>query len=94
MREFAVVIVDDKGLDLGLLKRRFHDRREFAIHNDDLCFCVIELEGDDRGVEARVDGMQNCACHRHTEVAVQHGRRVGEHDRNGISNPNAMLAEG
>ena len=46
---------------------------------------MIELKGNDRGVEARVHSVQNGTGHRHTVVRFDHRRRIGEHDRYGIA---------
>ena len=46
---------------------------------------MVELECDDRRVEAGVDRMENATAHGHAVVAFQHGRCVREKGRNGVT---------
>ena len=49
---------------------------------------MIKLEGDNFGIEPRVDGMQNPATHGHAVVTLQHRRRVEQNDGDRIPSPN------
>ena len=40
---------------------------------------MVELEGEDRRIEPRVERMQHRPGHRHAVVRLQHRRRVGQH---------------
>jgi hypothetical protein len=93
-RVFAVVAVDDERLDSGCGERVAHEGRELAIRDQDLGVAVIELEREDRRVEARVEAVQYGARHRDRVVRLQHGRRVGQDDRDGISGPDATARQG
>jgi hypothetical protein len=37
------------------------------------------------GVEARIERVEHRAAHRHAVVALEHGGRIGEHDRDGVA---------
>jgi len=46
---------------------------------------MFQHEGDGRGVEADIQRVQHGARHRHTEMALQHLRRVRSHDGHGVA---------
>ena len=54
---------------------------------------MIEREGDDRGVEPRVERVEHALAHRHAVVALEHGRRVGEQHRDRVAAPDAALGQ-
>ena len=54
---------------------------------------MVELEGDDVRIKARVDRMQNRASHGHTVVRIEHGRRVGEHHGDGVARADGAAGE-
>src|SRR5205807_5078013 len=53
--ELRIVVVDDERLYLGERQRLFDRARELAVRDQHLGFAVVEREGDDRGIEARVE---------------------------------------
>ena len=64
------------GLD-GLQKLRIGDQH--------LGFAVRQHEGDGLGIEAGVQRIEHGADHRHAEMALEHRRRVGQHDGDGVA---------
>ena len=56
-------------------------------------FAVVEGEGDDRGIEAGVERVEDGARHRYPVVGLQHRRRVGEHHRDRIAARNAVFCQ-
>ena len=83
--KFRVVIVDDQRLCLGASERVFHHLGKFAVDDEHPGLGMVEREGEDAGVEPRVEGVEHGAGHRHAVVRLDHGRRVGEHDRNRVA---------
>ena len=51
-------------------------------------------EGDGFGVEAGVQGIEHGPDHRHAEMAFEHGRRVGQHDGDGVALADATPLQG
>ena len=94
LRKFLVVVVDDDGAHLGESERILAHRRELAIRDHDLGVGMIELEGDDRRIESRIDRVQDRARHRHAEVGFEHRGGVGQHHRDGIAHADAEPAQG
>ena len=58
---------------------------KFAIDDERPRLRVIEGEGEDRRVEARVQRIEDGARHRDAVVAFKHRRRIGEHDGNRLA---------
>ena len=58
-----------------------------------LAFGMIELEGDDTRIEARIDRVQHGARHRHPVMGLDHGRGIGEHDRDGVADADAARGQ-
>ena len=54
---------------------------------------VVEREGDDRGIEPRVERVENALAHRHAVMALEHGRRIGEQHRHRVAAPDAALGQ-
>ena len=77
---FGIVVVDDHRLGLAELQRRRRHGRELAVDEQSLGLAVIKHEGDRRRVEAGVEGVEHCAAHWRAVMALEHRRRVGEHD--------------
>ena len=92
-RVVRIVIVDHQRLHPGDRQRLAHDARELAVDDQHLRFGMIELEGDDGRVEPRVERMQDRLHHRHAEMRFQHGRRIGQHDGDGIALADARSGE-
>ena len=90
---FGIVVVDDQRLRLGELQRRRGNSRELAVDDQRLGLAVIEHEGDRRGVEAGIEGVEHGAAHRRAVMALEHRRRVGEHDGDCVAAPEAALGE-
>ena len=90
---FGVVVVDHQRLHLGEAQRVLHHLGELAVGDQHFGLGVIELERDHRRIEPRVDGVEHGVAHRHAVMALQHGGRVGEHDRHGVAAPDAALAQ-
>ena len=90
---FRIVVVDHQRFDLGERQRLLDHPGIFAVGDDDLAFAVVELEGDHRGVEPRVDGVEDGARHRHAVVAFEHRRRVGQHRRHRVAAADAALLQ-
>ena len=82
---FGIVEVNDQRRDLGQRQRVLHDAGKFAVDDQHLCLGMVELEGDDGGIEPGVEGMQHRLDHRHAEMRFQHGRRVGQHHRHRVA---------
>jgi len=55
---------------------------------------VFEDEGNRRGVEPRVQGVEHRARHWHAEMGFQHRRRVRAQDRNDVAVADAALFQG
>ena len=68
-------------------------RMEFAVGQKQLCLAMLQAEGDQRRVEADVDGIEDRADHRRRVVGFQHGRRVGGEDGDRVAAPDAGLGE-
>ena len=85
LRELGVVVFDEARLHAALLDGFLDGRRELAVVDQDLRLGVIELEGDDRRIEAGIDRVQHGSGHGHAEVRLQHRRGVREHDRDGVA---------
>ena len=54
---------------------------------------MVELEGDDGGVETGVERMQHRLGHRHAEMRLQHWRRVGQHHGDRVALADAVLLQ-
>ena len=63
----------------------FEHDAELGIDDQNLSLGMVEHEGDGGGVEARIDGVQHRAHHGHAVMGLKHGRRVGEHHRDGVA---------
>lgn len=55
---------------------------------------VIKLKRNDRCIEPGIHRMQHPAGHGHIIVAFQYGRRIGHHDRNRVTPPDAIARQG
>ncbi len=71
---FEVAIVDQERLHLGLLQRLLEDGAELGVADQHFRVGMVEHEGDRRGIEAGVDGMQHGARHWHPVMRLEHGR--------------------
>ena len=85
--KLGIVVLDQRGLNLREFERLLHQGHEFTIDDDDLRHGMIELECDDRGIEARVDRMQHAPAHRHAVMTFQHRGCVRQHRRNRVAAP-------
>jgi hypothetical protein len=83
--EFRVVVIDDERFHLGGAERLLHHLGKFAVDNKHFAFGVIEGEAENRGVEPRIERVEHGARHRHPVMRLDHGRRVGEHHRDGVA---------
>ena len=93
--ELALVEGHEKRASPGEQRQgRLDDRGEFAIHDQGLGVGVIEGEGDDGGIETRVEGVEHAAGHRHAVMRLEHRRRVGKQDRHRIAAADAAIGEG
>ena len=92
--EFGIVVIDEQWLGLGACERVAREPAELAVSDQHLRLGMVELERDGCGIEPRVDGVEHRARHRHAVVAFQHRRRVGEHDRDGVTALDAALRQG
>ena len=90
---FRIVVVDHQRLGLAERERLLHHLGEFAVDDDDLGLGMVEREGDDRRVEPRVERVEHALRHRHAVVAFQHGRRIGQHDRDAVAALDAALGQ-
>ena len=88
-----IVIVDHQRLDYRQRQRLLHHAGKLAVDDQHLRLGMIELEGDDRSVEPRVQRMQHRLDHRHAEMRLQHRRRVGQHDGHGVALADALFRE-
>ena len=70
-----------------------HDGGKFAVDDHHFRFRMVELEGDHRRVEPRVDRVQHGAEHRHAVMRLEHRRRVGEHHRDGVADADAAFRQ-
>ena len=91
---FEIVDVDDVGLHLGERERRPNGRCELAIGNQDLGLAVVQHEGDDWGIEPRVDRMQYGAGHGDPVMRLQHRRGVRQHHRDRVAVADEALRQG
>ena len=91
--KLLVVIIDDQRLHLGERQRLFHHFGEFAVDDHDFGVGMVEREGDDRGIEPRVERIEHALAHRHAVMALEHGRRIGEQRRHGVAAPDAALGQ-
>ena len=91
--EFRIVIVDDERLRLAERQRVLHHFGEFAVDDQHLGFAVVEREGDDRGIEPRIDGIEHRAGHRHAVMRFEHRRHVGQHRRDGVAALDAAFGQ-
>ena len=82
---FRVVVVDDERAGLGALERRGDDGRKLTVDYDRLRLAVVEHERDRGRVEAGVERVEHGAAHRDAVMALEHRRRIGEHDRNRVA---------
>jgi hypothetical protein len=83
--EFRIVVVDYQRLHRGAGQRLLHHLGIFAIDDQDLGLGMIEREAEDRGIEPRVERIEDSAGHRHAVVRLDHRWRIGEHDRDGVA---------
>ncbi len=60
-------------------------RGKFPIGDQHLGLTMLQDIGDGRGIQARVDGVQHGAEHRHAVMRLDHRRHVGKHGRNGVA---------
>ena len=82
---FGIVVIDDERARSGELQRGVDHGRELAVGDEDLRLAVVEHESESRGVEPGVERVEHRAAHRHAVMAFEHGRRVGEHRRDGVA---------
>ena len=94
LRKFPVVVVDDERLHLCQRQGGLHHRCELAIGDEDFRLGMVELKGNDRSIEPRVDGVQNGTRHRHAVVRLQHRRRIGQHHRDRVAGADAPRGKG
>ena len=92
--EFQVVVVDDERAHFGELQGGLDGGREFAVGNEDFGLGVIKLEGDDCGVKACIDRVDDGAGHGNGVVGFEHCRDVGQHHGDGIANTDVAGGEG
>ena len=88
-----IIVVDHQRAHVGACERVLHHRREFPVDDQHLGLGVIELEGDDGGVEACIERMQHRFDHRHAEMGLQHRRRVRQHHRHGVALADAACGQ-
>ena len=81
------------GLALAARQRLLDHLGKFAIGDEHLGLGMIEDEGEDGGVEPRVEGVEHGAGHRHAVMRLEHRRRIGEHDGNGVAALDAAPGE-
>ena len=92
--EFQVVGVDNERPHPCEGERLPGDIGELAVDDENLRSGVVDLEGDDRRVEARVERMEHRPGHGHAVVGLEHGRAVGQHDGDGIARYDAVAGKG
>ena len=80
-------------LGAELLQRRRDGGVELAVGQQQLGLAVLQAEGDQRRIEADVDGIEHRADHRRRVVRLQHGRRVGGEDRHRVAALDAGLGQ-
>ena len=89
-----VAIVDEERRHVCLAERLFQNGRELRVADQDFGLGVVEHEGDGGRIEACVDGMEHGADHGHAVMSLEHRRRVGEHDRDGVAGADAARRKG
>jgi hypothetical protein len=67
---------------------------ELAVGDQHAGLAVLQHEGDGLGVEPGVQRVEHGAAHRHAEVRLEHGRRVGQHRGHGVADADATPAQG
>ena len=96
-RVFAVADVDDDRpapVRLGQdAQRRADRRRELAVGDQHLALAVVELPGDERGVEAGVERVEDRVQGRHRVVRLDHLGRVVKHRADGRAASDAERAQ-
>ena len=76
----GVVDVDHQRLDAGLGEGRLDHVREGRVGEQHLRLAVVQDEGDGRGIEPDVEGVEHRAAGRHAVMRFQERRDVGAHD--------------
>ncbi len=66
----------------------------FAIGDQHLGFGMVEGEGEYRGIEPGVEGVEDGAGHGDPVMGLDHRRGVCQHDRDGVAAPDPGLGEG
>jgi hypothetical protein len=80
-----VAIIDQKWLHPGQFQRLLEHGAELGVADQHLGAGMVQHEGNGTRIESRVDGMEHGARHGHAVMRLEHGRRIGEHHRDGIS---------
>ncbi len=91
--ELGIVVIDEQRFHLGERQRLLRQPGEFPVGDQHLGVGMVELEGDDRGVEPGIDGVEHRGAHRHAVVAFEHRGGIGEDDRDGVAAADAALRQ-
>ena len=81
--------VDDQGLAFQLRQCAFHCRCELGVCDEHLGFAVLKHESNRRRIQTCIECVEDSACHRHAEMRLDHLRRIGGHQRNGVADADA-----
>ena len=76
-----------------LRQRLLHDARERGVGDQHTGAGVVQHPGDRSGVEAKIEGIEHGARHRHAEMGLQHGRYVRRHDRDRVTEADSTVHE-
>jgi hypothetical protein len=91
---FGIVVIDDERLRLRERERLLDHLCVFAIGDQHLGFGMVEGEGEYRGIEPGVEGVEDGAGHGDPVMGLDHRRGVCQHDRDGVAAPDPGLGEG
>ncbi len=93
--EFGVQRIDDQRLwPFEQRQSRFDDGGKFRIGNQHLGFAVRQHEGNGFGIETGVQRIQHGTDHRHAEMTLKHGCRIGQHHGHRIPLADAATLKG
>ena len=81
--------VDDERALFQFRQSRTDLRGKFPVGDQHLGLTMLQDIGDGCRIEARVDGVEYGAQHRHAVVRLDHRRHIGEHRRYRVAAPNA-----
>ena len=91
--EGGIIDIDHQQWVFHQLQCLADHRRHLTLGDQHLGLGVLQDEGDRRGIQTRIDGVEHCPDHGDAEVGLEMFGQVGAHEGDRVADPDAVLAQ-